>query len=261
MLQEVFASAYRAICADDRPISARPWLYRIARNRCLNHLRRPRDAGQESMDVFEREAGATVADTVHRREEFRQIIADVHGLPETQRTALLLREIDTLSYDQIAVAMETTVASVKSLLVRARMSLAEASEARQLTCAEVRLHLTQDAEGISKPPAPTRRHVRSCARCRTFRRELRRTSRALAVIGPVGPVMAAIHAVMGGGTAGTAAGKSAASGSTMAGGSTHGWRRRDGRRRGRPPVGRRWLAPGQDRRRPGDRGDRHGGGG
>ena len=215
VLQEVFASAYRAICADDRPISARPWLYRIARNRCLNHLRRPRDAGQESMDVFEREAGATVADTVHRREEFRQIIADVHDLPETQRTALLLREIDTLSYDQIAVAMETTVASVKSLLVRARMSLAEASEARpaHLRRGSARSSPRTPRASRSRRP-PRRRHVRSCARCRTFRRELRRTSRALAVIGPVGPVMAAIHAVR----AALAAGKSAASGSTMAGG-------------------------------------------
>ena len=48
-------------------------------------------------------------------------------LPETQRTALLLREIDALSYEEIAEAMETTVPSVKSLLVRARISLAEAA--------------------------------------------------------------------------------------------------------------------------------------
>src|SRR5437899_9016191 len=40
VLQEVFAAAYNAIMADDRPITARPWLYRIARNRSLNHLRR-----------------------------------------------------------------------------------------------------------------------------------------------------------------------------------------------------------------------------
>ena len=44
-----------AICADEREINARPWLYRIARNRCLNHLRAPRHAGQDSMDIFERD--------------------------------------------------------------------------------------------------------------------------------------------------------------------------------------------------------------
>jgi RNA polymerase sigma factor (sigma-70 family) len=189
VLQEVFAAAFNAICADERHINARPWLYRIARNRCLNHLRRPQPAGQDSMDVFEREGGVTTADTVHKREEFRHIVADVQGLPETQRTALLLREIDALSYDQIAETMETTVPSIKSLLVRARVSLAEAAEARLLTCDEVRLELGQVAEGIAKSSPPVRRHMRSCDRCRAFRVELRRTSRALASIYPIGPLV------------------------------------------------------------------------
>jgi RNA polymerase sigma factor (sigma-70 family) len=189
VLQEVFAAAFNAICADDRPINARPWLYRIARNRCLNHLRRPQPAGQDSMDVFVRDAGATTADTVHRREDFRQLVADVQELPETQRTALLLREIDALSYDQISEAMETTVPSVKSLLVRARVSLAEAAEARLLTCDEVRLELGQVAEGLAKSSAPVRRHLRQCDRCRSFRGELRKTTRALAAVYPIAPFL------------------------------------------------------------------------
>ena len=176
VLQEVFASAYNAIRADDRPINARPWLYRIARNRCLNHLRRPTAEGQDSMDVFQRERGASTADTVHAREEFRQLVSDVQDLPETQRTALLLREIDALSYEQLAEAMDTTVPSVKSLLVRARVSLAEAAEARLLNLRGVRLELGQVAEGVANGSAPARRHARSCERCRRFKRELRKTS-------------------------------------------------------------------------------------
>jgi RNA polymerase sigma factor (sigma-70 family) len=189
VLQEVFAASFNAICADDRPINARPWLYRIARNRCLNHLRRPQPAGQDSMDVFERDGGTTTADTVHKREEFRHIVADVQQLPETQRTALLLREIDALSYEQIAEAMDTTVPSVKSLLVRARVALAEAAEARLLSCSEVRLELGQVAEGIARSSAPVRRHLKGCERCRTFKGELRKTSRALAAIYPIGPLL------------------------------------------------------------------------
>jgi RNA polymerase sigma factor (sigma-70 family) len=186
VLQEVFAASYNAMLADERPINARPWLYRIARNRCLNHLRRPTAAGQDSMDVFERDGGTSTADTVHKREEFRQIVADVQDLPETQRTALLLREIDALSYDQIAHAMDTTVPSVKSLLVRARVSLAEAAEARLLSCDEVRLELGQVAEGLARTTPPVRRHLRTCDRCRTFRTELRRANRALAAVYPIG---------------------------------------------------------------------------
>ncbi|MEA2470640.1 MAG: hypothetical protein QOE38_1639, partial [Thermoleophilaceae bacterium] len=189
VLQEVFTASFNAMIADARPINARPWLYRIARNRCLNHLRRPTCAGQDSMDVFERDGGATTADTVYKREEFRQIVADVQDLPETQRTALLLREIDALSYDDIATAMDTTVPSVKSLLVRARVSLAEAAEARLLTCAEVRLELGQVAEGLAKSSAPVRRHLKGCERCRVFKGELRRANRALAAVYPLGPLV------------------------------------------------------------------------
>ena len=224
VLQEVFAAAFNAMRADDRPINARPWLYRIARNRSLNHLRRPQPAGQDSMDVFERDGGTTTADTVHRREEFRQIVADVQDLPETQRTALLLREIDALSYDQIAEAMDTTVPSVKSLLVRARVSLAEAAEARLLTCDEVRVELGQVAEGLVRTSAPIRRHLRACERCRTFRGELRKSTRALAAVYPLGPLVLmkklwiAKVGAGGAGAAGATAGGGAAAGTTgMAG--------------------------------------------
>ncbi len=222
VLQEVFAAAYTAIRADDRPIHARAWLYRIARNRCLNHLRRPVPIGQETMDVFERSGGASAADTAHRREEFRLIVSDVHALPETQRSALLLRQIEGLTYEQIAEAMDVTVASVKSLLVRARMSLAEASEARLLTCAEARLELGQVAEGVAKSSPQVRRHVKSCSTCREFKRELRRTGRAVAAVVPVGPLIAlkgALVAKLGGGGAagGSAVATGGASGGTASG--------------------------------------------
>jgi RNA polymerase sigma factor (sigma-70 family) len=217
VLQEVFAASFNAICADERPINARPWLYRIARNRCLNHLRRPQPSGQDSMDVFERDGGTTTADTVHKREEFRHIVADVQELPETQRTALLLREIDALSYDQIAEAMDTTVPSVKSLLVRARVALAEAAEGRLLTCAEVRLELGQVAEGITRSTAPVRRHLKGCERCRTFKGELRKTSKALAAIYPIGPLLFMKKLWVAKLSAGAGAGAAASSGGAGAG--------------------------------------------
>jgi RNA polymerase sigma factor (sigma-70 family) len=189
VLQEVFAAAFNAVLADERAINVRPWLYRIARNRSLNHLRRTQAVGVDSMDVHLSENGQTTADKVHRREEFRLLIADVQELPETQRTALLLREIDALSYEQIAEAMETTVPSVKSLLVRARVSLAEAAEARLLSCEEVREELGEVAEGLARTSAPVRRHLRTCERCATFRKQLRQTNKALAAIFPVGPLI------------------------------------------------------------------------
>jgi RNA polymerase sigma factor (sigma-70 family) len=189
VLQEVFAAAFNAILADEREINVRPWLYRIARNRSLNHLRRASAIGVDSMDVHYAEHGLSTAEKVMRRESFRQLIGDVQQLPETQRTALLLREIDALSYEQIADAMETTVPSVKSLLVRARISLAEAAEARKLTCDEVRMELGEVAEGLVKTSPAARRHVRDCERCRIFRKQLKDNNVALAAIFPVGPLL------------------------------------------------------------------------
>jgi RNA polymerase sigma factor (sigma-70 family) len=189
VLQEVFAAAFNAVLADEREINVRPWLYRIARNRSLNHLRRASAVGVDSMDIHFADHGMSTGDHAIRRESFRELLADVHELPETQRTALLLREIDALSYEQIAHAMETTVPSVKSLLVRARISLAEAAEARKLSCAEVRLELGEAAEGLVKLSAPGRRHVRGCDRCRAFKKQLKENNHALAAVLPVGPLL------------------------------------------------------------------------
>jgi RNA polymerase sigma factor (sigma-70 family) len=189
VMQEVFAAAFNAVLADERAINVRPWLYRIARNRSLNHLRRASAIGVDSMDVHFADHGISTGDRVLRRESFRELIADVHDLPETQRSALLLREIDALSYEQIAQAMETTVPSVKSLLVRARISLAEAAEARKLSCEQVRLELGEMAEGLSKLSTPARRHVRSCERCMSFKKQLKQNNHALAAILPVGPLL------------------------------------------------------------------------
>ena len=190
VLQEVFVNAYRAMLADEREINLRPWLYRIARNRCLNHLRKPSADAQESMDMVPEVEAASTAEKVHNREEFRQILTDVNKLPETQRSALLLREMDALSYEEIADAMETTVPSVKSLLVRARISLAEASQARLLTCGEVRVELSEAAEGLRKVSAPVRRHVRECEECADFRSQVRSNEKMLAALFPVPALLA-----------------------------------------------------------------------
>ncbi|HEX5712120.1 MAG TPA: RNA polymerase sigma factor [Solirubrobacterales bacterium] len=217
VLQEVFVNAYKAMLADEREINLRPWLYRIARNRCLNHLRKPTADAQESMDMVPAVEASSTAERVHNREEFRQLLADVKKLPETQRSALLLREMDALSYEEIAAAMETTVPSVKSLLVRARISLAEASQARLLTCGEVRIELSEAAEGlVKKVSAPVRRHVRECEECADFRSQVRSNEKAMAALFPVGGLIALKGFILtklglgGGGAAGGTAGAGAA---------------------------------------------------
>ncbi len=216
VLQEVFANAFNAINGDDRKINVRPWLYRIARNRCLNHLRKVQPIGVDTLDDRMADNGISAEETAHRRQEFRELLGDVRALAETQRTALLLREIDALSYEQIAEAMDTTVPSVKSLLVRARVGLAEASEARNLTCEEVREELGEASESLKRLSPPIRRHVKDCERCAAFQTYLKANNRTLTAIMPIGPLVIAkkllAHLTAGfGASGGAAAGAVAAS--------------------------------------------------
>ena len=140
------------------------------------------------MDEYFADAGQSTTE-MYRTRGVPPAARGLGHLPETQRAAPVLREMEALSYEQIADAMDTTVPSVKSLLVRARVGLAEATEARKLTCDEVRHELGEAAEGMRSLAAPVRRHVKECERCRAFRTQLRVNNRALAAIMPLGPLV------------------------------------------------------------------------
>jgi RNA polymerase sigma factor (sigma-70 family) len=226
VLQEVFAASYRAIVGDEREIFVRPWLYRIARNMSLKQLGKKRpltDGGVEELDIA---AHSTTVDAVHMREDLRQVVGDVQELPETQRTALLLREIDGLSYEQIAGAMDTSVPGVKSLLVRARVSLAEAAEGRLLSCEVVHLELRQASEGLAKLGGPARRHARNCELCGAYQSELGLGRRAAAAaffpLAPIALVKSLVSRLTAGAAGGTSAGLAGGGSGAAAAGSAAG---------------------------------------
>src|SRR5919107_1862501 len=127
VLQDVFVRAFGALRNDRREINVKAWLYRVAHNRCVDHLRRPRPAASEIFEMS-RTPLLDPVDEAQRREDLKRLVADVARLPEQQRSALLMREIDGLSYADLAGALDVTVPAVKSLLVRARIGLVEAAE-------------------------------------------------------------------------------------------------------------------------------------
>src|SRR5246127_3104256 len=92
VLQEVLTAAFNAILADEREINVRPWLDRIAPNRSLNHPRRASAVGGATRDLHFADHGLSTSDRRLRRESCRELLSDVQRRPETQRTALLLRE-------------------------------------------------------------------------------------------------------------------------------------------------------------------------
>jgi RNA polymerase sigma factor (sigma-70 family) len=212
VLQDVFVRAYGALRADERHVHLRAWLYRVAHNRCVDHMRRP---VPPAADVFEvsRKPLHDPLEEAQRREDLAQLVADVSRLPDHQRSALLMREIDGMSYADLAAALDVTVPAVKSLLVRARIGLVEAAEARDADCAEIRHDLTASYDRGVKASGHARRHMRTCDGCREYRDALRGIRRSFAALNPLGagPLAMAAAKLLGFGGA-------AAGGSTAAGG-------------------------------------------
>jgi RNA polymerase sigma factor (sigma-70 family) len=217
-LQDVFVRAYAGLRANDREVALRAWLYRVAHNRCVDELRRPLLPPAEVFELITVPQQDPVAQA-DQRESLRRLIADVRRLPEQQRSALLMRELSGMSYAELAEALETTVPAVKSLLVRARLALALALEARDTSCTEIREEIVLAQDRRTRPNATARRHMRDCAGCREFRHELRGVSVQLRALAPaVGPLGGAAK-LLGFGFGGGAGGGAAMGGGTAAAGS------------------------------------------
>ncbi len=215
-LQDVFVRAFGGLRANDRDLALCAWLYRIAHNRCIDELRRPALAAPELMELVRPPLSDPITEA-EQRESLRRLIADVRRLPEQQRSALLMRELTGMSYAEIAGALAVSVPAVKSLLVRARVSLAQANEARETSCSDIREDLIVAHDRGVRPNGMARRHLRDCAGCRQFRGHLRGTSRQFAALlpalGPAG-VLAKLLGFGGGAGGGAAAGGAAATAGT-----------------------------------------------
>ena len=170
MLQDVFVRAFGALRRDQRDINVRAWLYRVAHNRCIDHLRRPVPPPSEIFEMS-RKPLLDPVEEAQRRDDLRRLVADVGRLPEQQRSALLMREIDGLSYADLAAALDVTIPAVKSLLVRARVGLVEAQTARDTDCEEIR----RDLHGRLRP---RRQGARPRAQAHARVRRLPRVPRA-----------------------------------------------------------------------------------
>ena len=131
--QEVFLRVFRTIHHFRGQSSLRTWIYRIAVNQARNRhrfWRRRHRADQVSLDEhlathgdFISEGEATPERVLAQKELAARLQAALDRLPFDQRTAIVLREIDGLSYDEIAFSLGVAVGTVKSRLTRARQAL------------------------------------------------------------------------------------------------------------------------------------------
>ncbi|CCQ93627.1 RNA polymerase sigma factor, sigma-70 family protein [[Clostridium] ultunense Esp] len=132
LVQETFYKAYKNLHTfRDEDAAFSTWLYTIAKNTVLSELRRSRNS---EIYIDEKYALSLVShDPLPDQEILRQERAGVvreaiQKLPDTQRSALLLREYEEMEYKEIAQLLGLTVSSVKSLLFRARTSLRQQLE-------------------------------------------------------------------------------------------------------------------------------------
>ena len=237
-LQLTLTSAYQALSGGRRPDALRPWLYTIARNRCLSELRSRRELAGTDAIVVERPELDGPPSLVARREQLRELVADIQRLPDDQRAALVLFELGDYSHAEIASVLDVRCEKVKALIFQAREGLMRGRTARERPCSEVRERMAS-ARGTVPARGLARAHIDRCASCRAYEHEVRRQRSALALIMPValtaklkasvlssaahGSAGAAGFAGAGGGGAGVAGAGTGTAGAAGAGSGTAGF--------------------------------------
>ncbi len=199
-LQQTFIKAHQALLHGTAPRELRPWLYAIARNCCLSAITARRGwVGIESL-ADHTPALAELSDQVHQREDLRELVAGIGRLPEDQRSALLLAELDDLNHQAIATIVGCEVSKVKALIYQARTALIADRDARNASCQDIREQLSV-AHGGELRRGPLRRHLKLCVGCRDFRLDLGTQRQSLAAVLPVLPSAGLAAAILGHGAA------------------------------------------------------------
>ena len=204
-VQQGFTAAYGDLQSGERPVALKPWLYGIARHRCLAILRKRRlEAGS---DGEHEGVSPAVTEEAERRSDVRDMLVGVSRLPEPQRTALVLFGLCGHSQADVSAVLHCDESRVRALVYQARKSLLEDRRAREIPCQEIREKLALGRGGALRRRA-VRRHIKFCPGCAEFRAEVLRQRRLMGLVAPAMPsitlkykVLAAVG-VTGGGSAG-----------------------------------------------------------
>jgi RNA polymerase sigma factor (sigma-70 family) len=213
--QTTFMNALRALERGEQPRNPEGWLIAIAHNLVRERYRKARARPLEV--ALEPEAVGARQEDDQTKPSVDDIVRAMAGIPESQRSALVLREFEGRSYAEIARTLDMTTSALETLLFRARRSLAEELE-NLMTCARAEADLAQLRTG-GLPRKERRRleeHLKTCAACARLSasrpRRVRALGRALLLV-PF-PVR-----LFGGGHSAGGGSASALSGATTAGSS------------------------------------------
>ena len=178
VVQEIFFSAHSSLSTLGHPAAFRTWLYQIARNACLDEVRR-RSRQDELIYGWEEFPPPDERIVVHnqsvdralsQKEELANLTQALDGLPDSQHEALVMRELEGRSYDEIGRRMRLSKTAVESVLFRARRGLkGEYTEIKTgERCKQMEVVMASVAEGMGdlRERRKLIRHMRDCTRCR-----------------------------------------------------------------------------------------------
>jgi RNA polymerase sigma factor (sigma-70 family) len=195
--QTTFMNAYRAMERGERPRQPQNWLITIAHNVCRQRFRQSQRRPSEV--AYEEElAEATVDEDPISAEDIRRALGH---LAFNQRSALVMRELEGRSYQEIAEIMGVSVSAVETLIFRARRALREQLE-EGITCREAELAISKqlDQRLSRKDKGALRAHLRECEDCAGFARSQRAQRGALKALGAI-PLPQSLVGLFGGGSA------------------------------------------------------------
>jgi RNA polymerase sigma factor (sigma-70 family) len=119
--QDAFSKALQALRRSDTEIELRPWLFRIVRNTALNELRDSPPSPEVLAEAIA--GGSNPAEELERREELADLMRRLQALPEPQRAAIVMRELEGLGHEEIAAALGLTGGGARQAIYRARRAL------------------------------------------------------------------------------------------------------------------------------------------
>jgi RNA polymerase sigma-70 factor (ECF subfamily) len=212
--QTTFLNAYRAMENGERPRSPQNWLIAIAHNVCRQRFRQSQRRPSEV--AFEEElAEAVVHDDAITAEDIRRALGHIAF---NQRAALVMRELEGRSYQEIAEILEVSVSAVETLIFRARRALREQLE-EGITCHEAELAISRQLDGrlTRKDKGTLRAHLRECDECASFARSQRAQRGAIKALGAI-PLPQSLVGLFSGGGGAAVGGGLVAKGAAIAAG-------------------------------------------
>src|SRR4051794_17021071 len=192
--QTTFLNAYRAMEQGERPRAPQNWLIAIAHNVCRQRFRQARRRPTEV--VYEEELAETlVEEEVIGAEDIRRALGH---LAFNQRSALVMRELEGRSYQEIAEILGVSLSAVETLIFRARRALREQLE-EGISCQEAEFAISRQLDGRlpRKEKGVLRAHLRECEECAAFARSQRAQRGALKALAAI-PLPSSLAGLFGG---------------------------------------------------------------